>query len=175
MNPMLANMKLEQVRQRSREGDCPMTPALSTEWLEDLVLHFAPEPRTQPPADVAKLVEVYGQAERDTAHYAEDDRCSPERFAKYAAARDEAKARLLAALDSHPASRHPELAEALEKARGLKAKAELIEARHADPAHKLGWVVIYEVTDVWAEYRQAACAVTDCLLASSGSQPLTGR
>lgn len=41
MHLMIADAQIAQVRQRASEGDCPTTPALSVESLEDLVLHLA--------------------------------------------------------------------------------------------------------------------------------------
>ena len=41
MHPMIADAQIAQVRQRASEGDCPTTPALSVESLEDLVRHLA--------------------------------------------------------------------------------------------------------------------------------------
>lgn len=41
MHKLIADPQIVQVRKRASEGDCPITPSLSVESLEDLVLHLA--------------------------------------------------------------------------------------------------------------------------------------
>lgn len=41
MHKLIADPQIAQVRKRASEGDCPITPSLSVESLEDLVLHLA--------------------------------------------------------------------------------------------------------------------------------------
>ncbi len=43
MHKKLLEVAVENVRKRRDEGDCPVTPAYSVEWLEDMVIALSPE------------------------------------------------------------------------------------------------------------------------------------